>query len=98
MPSADATLIDQFPDASAVPVPARFPLASNSIVTPAVAVPVKVGVVMLVMLSVLDAPSSDAAVRSGVDAAAGGVVSMVTDKPGDFGLTLLPLLARAVKL
>ena len=47
-------------------------------VLPASAVPVKVGVVMLVMLSVLDTPLSDAAARSGVDGAAGAMVSKVT--------------------
>ena len=47
---------------------------------PASAVPVKVGVVTLVMLSVLDKPLSDAVSRSGADGAAGAVVSMVTAK------------------
>ena len=40
---------------------------------PASAVPVKVGVVTLVMLSVLEAPESEAAIRSGVDGLAGAL-------------------------
>ena len=46
---------------------------------PASAVPVKVGVVTLVMPSVLDGPVSDAAFRLGVDGATGADVSIVTD-------------------
>src|SRR5438067_1451058 len=42
------------------------------------AVPVKVGVLSLVMLSVLEEPESLVAFRSGVEGAAGGVVSIVT--------------------
>ena len=44
---------------------------------PASAVPVKVGVLSLVILSVLEVPLSLAATRSGTDGAAGAVVSMV---------------------
>jgi hypothetical protein len=47
-------------------------------VAPASAVPLKVGVVTLVMLSVDELPESEAAVRSGVDGAAGGTVSTIT--------------------
>src|SRR5207248_7714229 len=78
-PSARAlVVIDQFPLPSAVPVPTV--VVPSRIVTaiPASAVPVKVGVLSLVLLSVLDGPVSLAASRSGVDGAAGGVVSMVT--------------------
>src|SRR5205085_1984400 len=47
---------------------------SNSLtVLPASAVPVKVGVATLVMLSVFDAPLSEAAPRSGVEGAAGEI-------------------------
>src|SRR5689334_14888878 len=46
-------------------------------VLPASTVPVKVGVVMLVVLSVLDEPLSLAAVRSGVDGAVGAELSRV---------------------
>jgi len=54
-------------------------VAPSKIVTvlPASAVPVKVGVVTLVILSVLDEPLSLAAVISGVEGAAGAVVSIV---------------------
>src|SRR3954454_3937053 len=47
------------------------------------------------MLSVLDVPVSDAAVRSGADGAAGATVSTVTSKPADAPLTM-PLLFFAV--
>ena len=66
-------VIDQLPEPSAVAVPRTVvPLVSNSVtVAPASApLPVKVGVVTLVMLSVLDEPVSVAAVRSGADGAA----------------------------
>ena len=49
-------------------------------VSPFTPVPVNVGVVTLVMLSVLDVPESEAAVKSGVPGAADAVVSMVTDR------------------
>ena len=70
----------QLPLPSANPVPTRVvPLYSRT-VAPASAVPVKVGVVTLVMLSVLDIPLSDAAIRSGADGATGACVSIVTDR------------------
>ena len=49
----------------ATPVPITVVPSNKVTVLPASAVPVKVGVVTLVMLSVLDMPLSDAAVRSG---------------------------------
>ena len=72
----------------ATPVPITVVPSSKVTVLPASAVPVKVGVVTLVMLSVLDVPLSDAATRSGRVGAAGAVVSMVTDKAADAALTL----------
>lgn len=45
------------------------------------AVPLKVGVVSLVMLSVLESPESDAVSRSGVDGAAGSSRSTVWTVP-----------------
>ena len=57
-------------------------------VAPASAVPVKVGLVTLVMLSVVDTPLSEAASRSGAEGAAGATVSMVTDKAPDAALRL----------
>ena len=56
-------------------------------VLPASAVPVNVGVVTVVILSVLDAPVSLAAVNWGVEGAAGAVVSTKT-----------PLVFGAVKV
>ena len=44
-------------------------------VAPTTAVPVKVGVVALVMLSVSSKPVSDAAARSGAEGAAGAILS-----------------------
>ena len=55
----------------AMPVPITVVPSNKVTVLPASAVPVKVGVVTLVMLSVLDAPLSEAATRSGTDGAAG---------------------------
>ena len=81
-----------------MPVPFTTPPTRISTVALASAVPLKVGVVSPVMLSVLDAPVSDAVSRSGTVGAAGPLVSIVTDSAADCALTLLPLLARAVML
>jgi hypothetical protein len=69
-------------------------LPSLRIVTvlPASAVPVKVGVVTLVTLSVLEAPLSDAAARSGADGADGAVASIVTWSVDDVPLELLAVI------
>src|SRR5690242_10422339 len=48
------------------------------------------------MLSVLNAPLSDAAARSGVDGAAGAAVSIVTDNADDATLVLPALSATLV--
>ena len=91
-PSASAVLtIDQFPETSAVAVPNTVvPLVSYRVtVAPATApLPVKVGVVVLVTLSVVDAPLSDAVARSGALTAAGATVSTVTANPADATLAL----------
>ena len=71
----------------AMPVPITVVPSNRLTVLPASAVPVKVGVVTLVMLSVLDTPLSDAATRSGLTGR-GAVVSMVTDKAAEAALTL----------
>ena len=55
-------------------VPKELVPANNSTVLPASAVPVNVGVLSLVMLSVLDCPVSEEELRSGVD----GVVVAVS--------------------
>ncbi len=62
---------------SAVVVPSLTPSMKTSTVLLASAVPVSVGVVSLVMLSVLEEPVSLPAARSGVPGAAGAVVSIV---------------------
>src|SRR5437870_1678345 len=62
---------------------------------PASAVPVKVGVVTLVMLSVLELPLSLAAARSGAEGAAGAVVSMVTLSAAE-AAEMLPAASVAV--
>jgi hypothetical protein len=46
------------------------------------------GVVTSVLLSVFDGPVSDAGSRSGVDGAAGALLSIVTDSPADSTLAL----------
>src|SRR5437773_12245652 len=68
----------QAPAPSAVVVPRLVEPPRNRVtVLPASAVPVKVGVVTLVRLSVLELPLSLAAVRSGAAGAAGAAVSSV---------------------
>src|SRR4051812_17815563 len=80
--------------ATAVPIAV---VPSNSVtVVPFSAVPVKVGVWFLVMLSVLELPVSEASVMSGADGAAGGVTSMVTDSAADGAETTLLAMSVAV--
>lgn len=68
--------IDQFP-AVAVPVPTTVPSAEIVTVAPASAVPIRVGVVTFVMLSVDEKPESDTESRSGVEGGSGAVVSVL---------------------
>src|SRR4051812_27401848 len=73
-------------------VPEPTAVAPSKIVTvsPAVPAPVKDRKWVVEGLSVFDVPESDAAVRSGVPGAAGaagGVVSMVTDRAPEATLT-----------
>ena len=70
-------VIDQFPEPSAVAVPSTVvpSVSNNETAAFASLVPVKVGVASLVMLSVFDAPVSDAALRSGAEGAAADVSS-----------------------
>ena len=68
----------QLPDASAVAVPSTVLPSSNCTVAPTSAVPVKTGVVIFVMLSLLELPLSLESVKSGAETA-GAVVSIVTD-------------------
>ena len=82
--------MDQLPDPSAVPVPTEpSTLEVNSTVLFASAVPASDGVSSLVLSSVLELPLSLPASRSGVDGAAGAVVSIVTAR-ADEALPVLP--------
>jgi len=83
----------------ATPEPTATPSLKIVTVLPASAVPVKVGVATLVMLSVFDEPLSEAAVRSGAEGAAGAAVSIVIDNPLEAGLAFpAASVARAVML
>ena len=61
----------------AVVVPIEVDPANSSTLLFASAVPVNIGVVSLVRLSLLELPLSVAALRSGADGAAGGAVSIL---------------------
>ena len=78
----ESTVKLQFPLLSAVVVPKELLPAKSSTVLLASAVPVKVGVVSPVMLSVLELPVSEEGARSGVDGIAVDV-SMVIDREAD---------------
>src|ERR1035437_6220211 len=82
------------PFATAVPV--DVDPAKSSTVLPASAVPVKVGVVSAVMLSVLEVPESLEAARSGADGAAGTAVSIVTASAVEWSLVPPAVVAVAV--
>ena len=73
----------QFPLLSAVVAPKELLPAKSSTVLLASAVPVKVGVVSLVKLSLFDVPVSEVAAKSGVDGAAGAEASMLIVKAED---------------
>ena len=77
---------------SAVVLPRDEPSAKSSTVLPVSAVPLKVGVVSSVTLSVSEMPVSEAAIRSGVDGAAGGVIFSSSSVPSSFPVTLLTAL------
>ncbi len=87
----------QLPEPSAVAVPNNVvPLVSyNFTVLLASAVPVKTGVLLLVMLSPLDVPLSLALVISGALGAVGAVVSTVTDNAVD-AVDVLPAASVAL--
>ena len=74
---------DQSPLPSAVVVPIDVEPVKSSTLLFASAVPVNVGVLSLLRLSLLELPLSDAALKSGLDGAAGGVASMVRLSAGD---------------
>ena len=83
MGRSDSTVKVQLPLLSAVVEPNELDPVNNSTVLPASAVPVKVGVVSLVLLSVLEMPVSDEEARSGVEGGDGAVASTVIDKEAD---------------
>src|SRR4051812_35979340 len=80
-------VIDHAPVALAVPVPTTTPSERISTARFAPAVPVKVGVVSLVLLSVLEVPPSDEAARSGTLGVGTGAL-IVTDNVPELALTL----------
>jgi hypothetical protein len=91
----------QLPEPSAVVVPSTVvPSVSYSVtVALASAVPVNVGVVSLVRLSVEEAPLSDAALKSGAEGVVGAIASIVTDKALDTEELLpAPSVALAVRV
>jgi hypothetical protein len=73
-------VIDQALAALALPEPTAVAPSNKVMREPAAAVPVNSGVVTSVILSVWEAPLSEAAARSGALGAAGAVVSIVTDR------------------
>ena len=75
--ASESSVKTQFPLLSACVVPTELFPANASTVLLASAVPVKVGVVSLVMLSVFEDPVSEAASRSGVVGGEGADVSTV---------------------
>ena len=86
-------MIVQLPEPSAVPVPTEpSRLEVKATVLFASAVPMIVGVSSLVMSSVLELPLSLPASISGVDGAAGAVVSIVTAR-ADEALLVFPAVS-----
>src|SRR4029079_9167057 len=81
-------VIDQLPEPSARALPIWVVPSNSATVAPASAVPVKVGVVALVMLSLFEVPESEPEARSGADGAAGTEVSIVTDSAAEATLVL----------
>jgi hypothetical protein len=99
-PSPSAlVVIDQLPPV-AVAVPSTVvPSVSYSVTAdPASAVPVIVGVVLLVMPSVLELPLSSAVARPVVPGVAGAVLSTVTLSPAEAALVPDPLVVLAVSV
>src|SRR5882672_5475832 len=85
----------QLPLPSAVALPIWVAPSNSFTVLFAAAVPVKVGVVALVMLSLFEEPESEAALKSGVEGAAGAEVSMVTESAAE-AVPTLPAASVAV--
>ena len=85
MPLPSAVVVPTTPSTELVRVTVLF----------ASAVPVNVGVMSLVMLSLSETPLSDAAARSGVEGALGAVLSMVIDRATE-AVEVLPDASVAV--
>ena len=96
MPSLTESVIVQAPKPSAVVEPTELPSRSSSTKVPASAVPLKVGVLSLVMLSVLELPLSELVARSGGETA-GAAVSIVTVSEPEATL-VLPAVSVALAL
>ena len=89
-------VIDQSPLPSALALPREvLPPRNSSTVALASEVPVNVGVLSLVMLSVLELPVSLEAAKSGVEGAEGALASTVTAKSLDAEL-VFPAASVAV--
>src|SRR5437016_386591 len=96
MPSPKEPLVKlQFPELSAMVVPSEVTPSKNAIVLPASAVPLNVGVLSLVTLSIWELPVSLAAAKSGVEGADGAAVSLVIMLATEAAL-MLPLVSVAV--
>ena len=98
LPSASVVdVMSQLPEAPTFALPIAEPLAKSVTVEPASPVPLKLGVVTDVMLSVLDVPLSDATTRSSAVGRPGAVESIVTDRGAERTLPSPPrLVACAV--
>lgn len=68
----------QLPEPSAMAVPIDAPPSYTVTVAFASVVPLRVGIVLLVTLSLLEIPESEAVVRSGTEGALGAVVSITS--------------------
>ena len=78
---------------STVAVPTELGPLRRVIVAPISPVPVNVGVVSLVLLSLLEDPVSDSMVRLGAEGASGAAVSIVTNNPPDARAETLPAVS-----
>jgi len=93
-----AAVMLQFPPA-VVAVPLATPSTSKVMVVPfSVSVPVKVGFLTLVMLSVFEVPLSVPAVMSGVEGTAGAVLSTVIEFVVVFPVVTAPAVFSSVPL
>jgi hypothetical protein len=97
LPSCELTML-QLLLAAAIALPSSVAPSNSFTVLPASAVPVNVGAVMLVMLSVAETPLSINAASFGTVGAAGAVVSIVTTSDAEAALTLPATVCFAVRV